>query len=221
MFSNCVAFVDVGYLRASIASRRRQNVARIRLDASSLVHRLQELATEHAFGANLFRTYWYDGAFDPAHDSYEGQRRYFDAVADTPGIQLRLGHIKETPPRLEAPLRAALQRTADTLDLPRQDLMRAFDAQWEFRPERQQKGVDTLITLDLVRLASRSIFDAAILVSGDRDLAEPVRTAQDHGVHVVIATPGRQGLAKELRQLADVVIEIADLEKLLRPEGHG
>lgn len=221
MFSNCAAFVDVGYLRASIASRTRQNVARVRLDAGSLVRRLQELATCHASGANLLRTYWYDGAFDPSHDSYEGQRHYFDAVADTPGIQLRLGHIKETPPRLEAPLRAALQRTSDTLGVPQRDFMRAFDAEWEFRPERQQKGVDTLITLDLVRLASRSIFDAAILISGDRDLAEPVRTAQDHGVHVVIATPGRQGLAKELRQLADVVIEIADLKQLLRPQDRG
>lgn len=221
MFSNCAAFVDVGYLRASIASRTRQNVMRIRLDASSLVRRLRELATSHAFGANLLRTYWYDGAFDPSHDGYEGQRRYLDAVADTPGIQLRLGHIKETPPRLEAPLRAALQRTADTLGVPQRDFMHAFDAQWEFRPERQQKGVDTLITLDLVRLASRSLFDAAILVSGDRDLAEPVRTAQDHGVHVVIATPGRQGLAKELRQLADVVVELADPMQLLRRQDRG
>ncbi|MGH8906868.1 MAG: NYN domain-containing protein [Egibacteraceae bacterium] len=50
-----------------------------------------------------------------------------------------------------------------------------------FYPGRQQKGVDTLVTLDLVRLAQRNAYDTAILIAGDRDLAEAIRTAQDSG----------------------------------------
>ena len=213
---SCAAFVDVGYLRASVATKTGQKIEQVRLDASELVRLLSEVAADHALGATLLRTYWYDGAYDPSHTSFARQRRYLDAVANTPGVQLRLGHLKETPPDLERPLRAALQRTVDSLGLSRRELMRAFDDQWEFRPTRQQKGVDTLITLDLVRLAGRSIFGHAILISGDRDLAEPVRTAQDYGVRVVIATPGLRGLAQELRQLADGVVEFADARRLLR-----
>lgn len=222
MSASCAAFVDVGFLRASVANRAKQKVDHVRLDARAIVRQLEEIVAENNLGTTLLRTYWYDGAYDPSHGAFTNQRRYLDAVANTPGVQLRLGHLKETPPRLETPLRAALQRTADALGLPRRKLMEAFDAEWEFRPERQQKGVDTLITLDLVRLASRAAFGNAILVSGDRDLAEPVRTAQDHGVRVVIAAPGLQGLARELKQLADDVIDISDVEALLlRRPGQG
>ena len=50
----------------------------------------------------------------------------------------------------------------------------------------------------------------ALLIAGDRDLAEAVRTAQDFGVRVVIAVPPGQGLADELRRLADEVVAIEE-----------
>lgn len=54
-------------------------------------------------------------------------------------------------------------------------------------------------------------------VSGDRDLAEAVRAAQDFGMRVLIATPNRQSVARELSELADDVIDIDrdDLAKML------
>lgn len=87
------------------------------------------------------------------------------------------------------------------------ELLAAFDKRWKFRHVRQQKGVDTLIALDLVRLAGRGVIDTAILISGDRDLAEAIRSAQDFGIAVSVASPGR-GLARELEKLADDVLEI-------------
>jgi len=68
--------------------------------------------------------------------------------------------------------------------------------------------VDTLIALDMVRLAGRSVFSTAVLIAGDRDLAEVVRTTQDLGVRTLVATPDRSSLASELAQLADEVIVI-------------
>jgi len=52
---------------------------------------------------------WYDGAFDPRDRRYESQRRYFDAIASTPGLQLRLGHLREVRPRWQYALRKALE----------------------------------------------------------------------------------------------------------------
>ena len=50
----------------------------------------------------------------------------------------------------------------------------------------QQKGVDTLITLDLLTLARERAVATAYLLSGDEDLREPVVAAQALGVQVVL-----------------------------------
>ena len=60
----------------------------------------------------------------------------------------------------------------------------------------------------MVRLASRSVYNTAVLIAGDRDLAEAIRTAQDYGARVIIATPNRQNVAQEVTQLADDIIDI-------------
>ena len=96
-------------------------------------------------------------------------------------------------------------------------MLAEFDSQWTFYPDRQQKGVDTLIALDMVRLAGRSVFSTAVLIAGDRDMAEVVRTVQDFGIRVVVATPNRRSVSDELAQLADYVIDIreGDCRKML------
>lgn len=50
----------------------------------------------------------------------------------------------------------------------------------------QQKGVDALIYRDLMTLAQQHSISDAILVSGDEDLREGVRAAQDQGVRVTL-----------------------------------
>lgn len=74
--------------------------------------------------------------------------------------------------------------------------------------QTRQKGVDTLLTLDLVRLAGRADCTTAILVITDRDFVEAIRAAQDFGVRVLIATTNEHRIASELRQVVDGVIEI-------------
>lgn len=74
--------------------------------------------------------------------------------------------------------------------------------------QMRQKGVDTLLTLDLVRLAGRADCTTAILVLSDRDFVEAIRAAQDFGVRVLIATTNEHRIASELRQVVDGIIEI-------------
>ena len=129
-------------------------------------------------GERFLRLYWYDGRFDPSHDNYEHQRHFFSAIGRRPGIQLRLGHIIELP-----------------------------DGQSQ-KKKLQQKGVDTLLTLDLVRLAGRAVCTTAVVLVRDRDFTEAIRAAQDFGVRVLIATPNRHSVPDELHQVADGMIEI-------------
>ena len=140
----------------------------------------------------------------------------------TPGVYVRLGHIQERQNRYRTGVERALERTAADVGCEPETLLAAFARHWEWRPVREQKGVDTLMALDMVRLAQRGAFSTAILVSGDRDLAEAVRTAQDEGISVVLATPEnrpRTAAASELRQVADVhhLIDDATLQTLVRP----
>jgi uncharacterized LabA/DUF88 family protein len=52
--------------------------------------------------------------------------------------------------------------------------------------QNQQKGVDALIYRDMITLAQQRAVTDIVLVSGDEDLREGVRTAQDYGVRVVL-----------------------------------
>ena len=212
-----VGFVNAGFFRAEGARAQDQKPRNLRINSQAVIHWFQELAYERE--ARFLRTYWYDARFERGHVLEEGQRRFFTALTQTPGIQLRLGTIVEHRPWFEPGIREALNRTASALQIEPQDLMDEFDRQWTFRPERRQRGVDVLMCADLIRLACRQAFDTALLCSGDRDLFEAARTAQEYGVRVVIATPDRQSISRELNRLADEIIEFDqdDLRLMLPP----
>ena len=189
-----VGFVDAGYLKAGGARTLGVGSTDVTVDAAGVVSWLK------AITGSFLRAYWYEGAFDERDPRYSSQRTFLDAVAMTPGIQLRLGHVQERPtPWHHAVKQAAKAAGAD---------LAKFERQFRFRPELEQKGVDTLIVLDLVRLAQRRVSAVAVVIAGDRDLAEAVRVAQDEGCRVMLAHPIKAGVATELRQLADRVIPI-------------
>ena len=205
-------FIDAGYLITEGARALGRKSSEVRPDAEFIAHWFMELPHSKESTVKFLRAYWYDGAFDPEHSEFASQRRYFDAIASVPGIQLRLGHIAERPSRLQRPILRELRNTALGLGIDPEQLLAEFSKHWTFYPERQQKGVDTLIALDMVRLASRSAYQVAIVLSGDRDLAEVVRTVQDYGVQVMVATPNRRSVAGEVLQLVDDVIELTEDE---------
>ena len=207
-----VGFVDAGFLHAAGSKRIRRKKGSTRLQAKTVADWFRSLTQKQIVNGTFLRAYWYDGAFDPNHERFGDQRRFFDAIAHTPSVQLRLGHIAERRSRLERPIRNALVSTAKGIGVLPDRLTTEFDKHWTFRPDRQQKGVDTLIALDMVRLAGRSAFSTAVLIAGDRDLAEVVRTTQDFGVRTIVATPNRSSLSTELAQLADEVITIEDID---------
>ena len=217
MDESYAGFIDVGFLRGEGSKAIGQRPASVRPNAAAVVTWFRDLATGELAGERFLRAYWYDGAFDPSHRDYRGQRTFFDAIALTPGVQLRLGHIAEHPSKLEQPINRALENTAVSLGILPEQLLAEFGKHWTFRSERQQKGVDTLIALDMVRLAGRSVCSSAVLIAGDRDLAEAVRAAQDFGTRVLVATPNRQSVAREVAQLADDVIDISanDIQAML------
>ncbi len=199
-------FIDTGFLRAEGARALGEKPRGLRLDAEAMVTWFEAFAYE--LNQRFLRAYWYDARFDSGHEYAEGQRRFFIALSQTPGVQLRLGRIIEHRPWFEPGIREAIRRTAVGMNLDADLMMDEFDQHWTFRPERRQKGVDALMAMDMVRLACRQVFDTAVVVSGDRDLAPAVRNVQESGCLVVVATPDRYSVAREVLELADRIIEI-------------
>jgi uncharacterized LabA/DUF88 family protein len=200
-----IGFVDAGYLQAEGARAIGAHVEDARINPAELVAWLRRCTfpTSEGFRRDLLRLYWYDGAYDHAHERFAAQRRYFNAIAATPGIQLRPGHLQPRPAGWQRAVKRALQAIGTSLT--------EFDRHFTFRRGVEQKGVDTLIVLDMVRLAERGAYDMAVLVSGDRDIAEAARVAQDTGRRVAVAKPqAGHGLSTELAQLADAIIDIPE-----------
>jgi len=76
-----------------------------------------------------------------------------------------------------------------------------------------QKGVDGLIIIDLLNLATHRAVDVAILFSGDEDLREAALFAQTHGVTVVLV-----GLPPTQRQRqSTLLIRESDHHVVLAP----
>ena len=208
-------FVDVAFLKKEGAKALGKRGPDTRIDATAVVLWLRQ----QAWGGRFMRAYWYDGAFAPNHPEAASQHRYLEAIGLVPGIQLRLGDVVERKPAYKAGIRRAVAGAARELGVDPNQMLNEFDKRWKFRKVRAQKGVDTLIALDLVRLAGRGVIDTAVLISGDRDLAEAVRAAQDFGIEVQVATPRRRSVARELAKLADRILRIQppELEEILPP----
>lgn len=88
----------------------------------------------------------------------------------------------------------------------------------------RQKGVDTMISRDILRFANNPRIDTVILVSGDADLVPTLEEAGDLGARVFvqfIAGIGRQKFAYSLMGVADQMgyLEAAFFEGLVRKRG--
>lgn len=65
-----------------------------------------------------------------------------------------------------------------------------------------EKGVDIMVSTDILQFAWRDLYDVAILVSGDGDFAYALQAVKDLGKHTeVVAFPGN--LSHELSQTTD------------------
>lgn len=75
---------------------------------------------------------------------------------------------------------------------------------------KQEKRVDTLLVVDLLSLSYNNAIDTAIIVSGDEDFIDAVRTVKSIGKHVEIASFEKGGNQEFINE-ADVFKKIDDM----------
>ncbi len=136
----------------------------------------------------LVRTYYYTVPLTPDHSEEQrtSQQKFLGALHRVPYLEVRLGK------------------------LVRRDT--TCPACGDHRERHVEKGVDMRIGVDMVGGAAKKLYDTAILVSGDGDLAEAIKAVKELGQHVEVASFPK-GRAYELMQEADVCrdLTVADL----------
>lgn len=160
----------------------RDNIGRMDVDFHRFGQKLSSLAD-----GELLRIYYYNAKVDPDYDqdNYEKQQRFITHLAHTPYLTLRLGKLVYYHVKGE--------------DAGR-------------RHYAVEKGLDVKLAIDLVRLAVNRACEVAVIVSGDKDLAEVVEYGKEMGLEVVSAFFPR-GLSEALATKADRVIYLNE-EKL-------
>lgn len=88
-----------------------------------------------------------------------------------------------------------------------------------FDPEFQQKGVDIKIGLDVAWLASKSLVDRIILVTGDADFVPAMKFARKEGLQVVLIKLGEKRISDSLEIHSDYVRNNSndEIKKIILP----
>ncbi len=163
----------------------RQNLGRTDVNLGAFAELLVGPARE------LVRTYYYTCPLPPdAEDAAKkSQQKFLTALQRTPYLEVRFGKLV----RREVHCQTCGHR----------------------HQRYQEKGVDMRIGVDMLALASKNLYQVAVLVTGDGDLVEAVKAVKDLGKHVELAT-FPIGRSDELVTVADVVKELSlsDLSSL-------
>jgi uncharacterized LabA/DUF88 family protein len=71
-----------------------------------------------------------------------------------------------------------------------------------------EKGIDIMLTTDLLTHSFKRNYDVAILVAGDTDYVGAIQAVKNNGQNVEVALFGKESNSRTLREVADRVITI-------------
>ena len=149
-------FIDGGYLEKILKNEFGQP----RIDFGKLSQRMAEKTSA---GSEIIRTYYYNcPPYQGNPPSREESERYgrkaafFDGLRRIPRYEVRLGTLSRRGP----------------------------DSKGQYNYE--QKMVDVLLSIDLVRLSSKSRISNAAILAGDGDFAPAFRAAKEEAVVVTL-----------------------------------
>jgi uncharacterized LabA/DUF88 family protein len=71
-----------------------------------------------------------------------------------------------------------------------------------------EKGVDILLTTDLLTHSFKDNYDTAILVTGDSDYVAAIQAVKDNGKNMEVALFGKERESRPLREVADRIMAI-------------
>jgi len=161
-FSRVMIFIDGNYLRRGVSEFSDGEI-----DYTILTQILTQNTARAGVKPQLIRVYYYD-AIPNLDDMRE--------MPDDPD-----------PTRVFEDMQDVLENQREYLEKIR--MLDLFDVRlgklaWNFKGVKGQKGVDSLIAIDMITKAYQNQYDEAVLVAGDSDFLEIVKTVKSIGPRV-------------------------------------
>jgi len=160
--SRVMIFIDGGYFRKTVSEKS---------DGEINYQKLAEILTVHTQRGNLksqlIRAYYYD-AIPNLKD--------VEKMPDEPDPNKAFEDMQDLLGKQEKYLEKI--RMLDLFDV------RLGKLAWNAKGEKGQKGVDSLIAIDMITKAYENQYDEAILVAGDADFLEIVKAVKSVGPQV-------------------------------------
>lgn len=82
-----------------------------------------------------------------------------------------------------------------------------YTSAWPHSPP-YEKGIDIMLTTDLLTHSFKGNYDVAILVAGDTDYVGAIQAVKNNGQNMEVALFGRETTSRDLREVADRILEI-------------
>jgi uncharacterized LabA/DUF88 family protein len=158
----------------------KANIGKTKINFEKFVNKLVN-------GRELVRTYYYNVPINQTEDpiNYKAQQRFFSRLDRISYFETILGRLS-----------------------PRERIHKCPNCQHENKIIfHNEKGVDVKIAVDMLSMATKNLYDVAILVTGDGDFDKAIKEVKDLGKHVENAY-FTTGHAYQLFKICDKFIEL-------------
>ena len=188
--SRVMVFIDGYYLEKAIDDKKWSDRGSVGLKYDKIPNFLVNQTRRGSTTPQLERTYYYN-----ALPNFKDLDNIKDQQ-DRDNVKQKMEQkIKENEPRFDA------IRLLDMYDV-RLGRLAYFE-----NGIHRQKGVDSLIAIDMLSKAFKKDYDEAVLLAGDSDFTEVVKAVKDAGVKVAGAF-FKENTSKELIQSFDKQIDL-------------
>jgi len=165
-YTPTMVFIDGGYLKywaEDVCGIRRE-----KFDYGKFTSDIVGKSFAGVFRPRIIRTYFYDGLADPIKDSEaHDQQTKFQIWLNTQftNFEVRTSFLRKSGKNIEN-----IKENSPTS---------------KKKPQKKQKGVDTLMAIDMVDKAASNQYELAILIAGDLDHIEAVKAVKSRGKQVM------------------------------------
>jgi uncharacterized LabA/DUF88 family protein len=168
-----------------------------------------KLIKEIANNREVIRTYFFDGV----QESNLSQKESFFNALRQQGVTVITRPVRYKELNcLKCNLFHSIKREDQTLKLFNQ----GNSGEIITFMQEYQKGIDVALVTELLRMARESVYDTAIVVSGDNDYKNAIDCVKSMGKRVEVAS-FRRALGSDLKEVADKLIFIDNfLDKIQR-----
>lgn len=163
-----MVFIDGGYLKKwaeDVCGIRRE-----KFDYGRFTREIVDRSFGGIFKPKIIRTYFYDGLADPNEDfTAHGSQAKFQNWLNTQftNFEVRTSYLRKLADKIET--------GKENPEFSENKHQKKF----------RQKGVDTLMAIDMVNKAASNQYELAVLIAGDLDHIEAIRAVKSRGKQVM------------------------------------